>query len=47
MPTAVSIGQAAGLGAALAAQRGTTPIEIPGTEIRQKLTDFGALLGNE
>ena len=44
MPTAVSIGQAAGLGAALAAQRGVAPIEVPGREIREILISRGAHL---
>ncbi len=47
MPTAVSIGQAAGLGAALAAQRKVAPIEIPGTELRDMLIRHGALLERE
>ena len=44
MPTAVSIGQGAGLGAALAAQRGVAPIEVPGREIREILISRGAHL---
>ncbi len=44
MPTAVSIGQGAGLGAALAALRGTAPIEVSGEEIREILISRGAHL---
>ncbi len=44
MPTAVSIGQAAGLGAALAAQRGIPAIAVPGREVRDILIVRGAHL---
>ncbi len=44
MPTAVSIGQAAGLGAALAAQRDIPAIDVSGREIRDILISRGALL---
>lgn len=44
MPTAVSIGQGAGLGAALAAQRNLPPSAISGEEIREKLIAAGAPL---
>lgn len=37
MPTAVSIGQGAGIGAALAALRGVTPLEIPAADIQRCL----------
>lgn len=44
MPTAISIGQAAGVGAALAAQRNVSPIDISGREIREILISRGAHL---
>ena len=44
MPTAISIGQGAGIGAALAAQRGTMPDKIDGIEVRENLKAFGAHL---
>ena len=44
MPTAISIGQGAGVGAALAALRNTTPDKIDGVEVRELLKKFGARL---
>ncbi|MBQ9502161.1 MAG: FAD-dependent oxidoreductase [Lentisphaeria bacterium] len=44
MPTAVSIGQAAGLAAAIAAQKNISPREIDGRDLRRVLIDMGALL---
>lgn len=44
MPTAVSIGQAAGLAAATAAMKGISPRKIDGRCLRKKLIDMGALL---
>ena len=44
MPTAISIGQGAGIGAALAALRDTTPDQIDGVEVRELLNKFGAHL---
>ena len=44
MPTAISIGQGAGIGAALAALRNTTPDKIDGIEVRELLKKFGARL---
>lgn len=42
MPPAVTVGQAAGLAAALSAKRNTTPAELDGTEVRKILQDMGA-----
>jgi len=44
MPTAISIGQGAGVGAALAAMRNTSPAAIDGKEVRRKLIGLGAEL---
>ena len=44
MPAAISIGQGAGVGAALAALRNTTPDKIDGVEVRELLKKFGARL---
>lgn len=44
MPPACSIGQAAGVSAALAALQGKKPAEIPGVEVREKLKALGANL---
>lgn len=45
MPPACSIGQAAGLAAALAAQHHCKPADLDGIEIRQRLIEQGAPLG--
>jgi glycine/D-amino acid oxidase-like deaminating enzyme len=44
MPPACSVGQAAGLAAALAAQRGVNPAVLDGVEIRHTLKKMGAYL---
>lgn len=44
MPTAVSLGQAAGLAAARSAQRGVEPARLDGRELRRELVGFGARL---
>jgi len=44
MPPCCTIGQAAGLAAALAAERACGPKDLDGTEVRQKLIDMGARL---
>ena len=44
MPTAISIGQGAGVGAALAAMRNMSPAGIDGKEVRRKLIGLGAEL---
>jgi len=44
MPSACSIGQAAGLAAALAARRKCAPAEIDGAEVRRRLIERGAHL---
>jgi glycine/D-amino acid oxidase-like deaminating enzyme len=44
MPPACSVGQAAGLAAALAAQRGVKPADLDGVEIRNTLKKMGAYL---
>ena len=44
MPAAISIGQGAGIGAAIAAARSTTPDKIDGVEVREELKKFGAHL---
>jgi hypothetical protein len=44
MPPAVSVGQAAGLAAALAAKTGTTPAALDGVDIRNRLRGLGAFL---
>jgi hypothetical protein len=40
----MAMGQAAGVAAALATERGTTPLELPLTEIRRRLRDHGAIV---
>ncbi len=44
MPPAISVGQAAGVAAALAAQTGRKPAELEGTVIRSRLKAMGAWL---
>ncbi len=44
MPCAISIGQGAGMGAAMAAAGGISPAEVDGCEVRRKLIEFGANL---
>jgi hypothetical protein len=44
MPPAVSVGQAAGLAAAIASKKGCTPAELNGVEIRKQLKEMGAYL---
>ena len=44
MPPACTIGQAAGMAAALAVERGCRPGEVDGVEVRQKLVERGARL---
>ena len=44
MPSACTIGQAAGLAAAKAVQTGKSPAELDGVEIRRKLKGMGAYL---
>jgi hypothetical protein len=44
MPPACSVGQAAGLAAAMAAERGCPPGDLDGTEVRKQLADRGAHL---
>ena len=44
MPPACTVGQAAGLGAALAAQRGVKPGDVDGVEVRRMLVEQGARL---
>jgi len=44
MPPACSVGQAAGLAAALAAQRGCEPADLDGEELRRTLVEMGANL---
>ena len=44
MPPACTVGQAAGLAAALAVERGCVPGEVDGIEVRQKLVERGARL---
>lgn len=44
MPPACSVGQAAGLGAALAAQRNQKPADLDGAEVRKALKKMGAYL---
>ena len=44
MPTAISIGQAAGCAAAMAVNENTAPRNLDGTKIRQKLKKLGAFL---
>ncbi|MFH1570069.1 MAG: FAD-dependent oxidoreductase, partial [Gemmatimonadota bacterium] len=44
MPPACTVGQAAGLGAAMAVERGCAPGELDGTEVRQVLVEMGAPL---
>lgn len=44
MPIACSVGQAAGVAAALAAQRGVDPRSLDGTEVRRELVRLGARL---
>ncbi len=44
MPPACTVGQAAGLAAAVAAERGCSPQDLDGREIRQLLVDRGAPL---
>jgi hypothetical protein len=44
MPSACTVGQAAGLGAALAAQRNVRPADLDGCDIRQRLIALGAHL---
>ncbi len=44
MPPACSVGQAAGVAAALAAQRGVKPADLDGVEVRGRLKEMGANL---
>jgi hypothetical protein len=44
MPSACTVGQAAGMGAALAAQRRVRPADLDGCEVRQRLVAAGAYL---
>ncbi|MBO5722022.1 MAG: FAD-dependent oxidoreductase, partial [Lentisphaeria bacterium] len=44
MPTAISIGQAAGCAAAMAVEEKRTPRQLNGVSVRQKLKQLGALL---
>ncbi|MFP4380594.1 MAG: FAD-dependent oxidoreductase [Candidatus Sumerlaeia bacterium] len=44
MPPACTVGQAAGMGAAMAAARGIAPGELDGKEVRKALKDMGAYL---
>ncbi len=45
MPPACSVGQAAGLAAARAADTGTRPADLDGVAIRKRLVELGAALG--
>ena len=45
MPPACTVGQAAGVGAALAAMQGCAPADLDGVEVREKLVEMGAPLG--
>jgi hypothetical protein len=44
MPPACTVGQGAGMGAALAAQRGCGPGDLDGVEVRRMLVEQGARL---
>ena len=44
MPTAISIGQAAGCAAAMAIKADVAPRELDGIAVRQELKKMGALL---
>ena len=44
MPPVCSIGQAAGMAAAMAVRSGCTPAELEGTKVREALKEFGANL---
>ncbi len=44
MPPACSVGQAAGMAAAMAAEKGRAPRDLDGTEVRARLRDRGAWL---
>jgi hypothetical protein len=44
MPTAVSLGQAAGLAAAMACEQNCSPADLSGIEVRKRLKDMGARL---
>jgi len=44
MPPACSVGQAAGVAAAMAARRGCRPADLDGVEIRRRLVEHGAYL---
>jgi hypothetical protein len=46
MPVCMATGQAAGVCAALAVQKGTTPREVPAECVRKTLRDQGAVLQN-
>jgi hypothetical protein len=45
MPPALSVGQAAGLAAAMSVRSGTPPCELDGVEVRKGLVEMGAALG--
>jgi len=47
MPVACSIGQAAGMAAAMCAQRGVPPAQLLGAEVRRALIEQGAVLDEE
>ena len=44
MPPACTVGQAAGLAAAMASRRGISSSELKGVEVRKRLTELGAWL---
>lgn len=44
MPPACTVGQAAGMAAALSAQRGCRPADLDGVEVRTRLREQGACL---
>jgi FAD dependent oxidoreductase len=44
MPPAVSVGQAAGMAAAMAVEQGVKPEELDGCAVRKRLVEFGARL---
>ncbi len=44
MPPAISIGQAAGIGAAMSVENNCQPCQIDGTKVREKLKNMGARL---
>ena len=44
MPPACTVGQAAGMAAAMAVERGCAPGDLDGAEVRQRLVEYGARL---